>query len=295
MKTTFLLALTLIMSQLSWSQEKDSLGMIGDNLDLYAVLDAFKHAESIEEFERAINDPDQQINNLDLNEDDEVDYIQVHDEGEGDAHAIVLRIDMGSEEGETQDVAVVELEKTSNDEAVVQIVGDEDIYGEDYIIEPKGNDEITKRMFIPQLIIINVWGWPSVRFVFGPRYKRWRSPYRWGRYPKWWRPWRPIRRGVYRGLHARHRAHFHVVKVRRCNRAHAHFVKHRRHNKKIVHHHHYHGPGKKSALNNKKQHTPTKHNNTKKGKGKVNQAPKQNVKVKRGGDQVRKTRGTKKR
>ena len=37
------------------AQETDSLGMIGDNLDLYAVLDAFKSAENVEDFEKTLN------------------------------------------------------------------------------------------------------------------------------------------------------------------------------------------------------------------------------------------------
>ena len=243
--TAFLSSSTAI----TYSQDSDSLGVIGDNLDLYAVLDAFKNSESIEAFEKTLNDPESNLNNLDLNEDDEVDYIQVHDEGEDDAHAFVLRIDMGEGKDETQDVAVIELEKSGDNEATVQIIGDEEIYGEDYIIEPKQNEGVTERLMVPNWVVINVWGWPSVRFVFGPRYVRWRSPYRWGVYPNWWKPWRPRRWGVYHGFHAHHRRHFHVVKVRRCNRAHKHFVKHRRtcvrvrnHKHHHVHvHHHHHG------------------------------------------------------
>ena len=147
------------------AQDKDSLGVIGDDLDLYAVLNAFKNSRDIESFEKTLNDPEAKINNIDLNEDDQVDYIQVHDEVEGDAHAFILRIDLS--EDETQDIAAIELEKTGNETANVQIVGDEEIYGKDYIIEPKGDEGITKRLLIPDLIVINVWGWPSVRFVYG--------------------------------------------------------------------------------------------------------------------------------
>jgi hypothetical protein len=42
---------------------KQALGLPGDNLNLYAVLDVFK---TVEEFERAINTRDANINNLDL-------------------------------------------------------------------------------------------------------------------------------------------------------------------------------------------------------------------------------------
>lgn len=239
-KLTFAVLTTFWCSSATYSQDSDSLGVIGDNLDLYAVLDAFKNAETIEDFEKKINDPNTKINNLDLNEDDEVDYIQVHDEGDDDARAFVLRIDMGAGEDEKQDVAVIELEKSGDNSATVQIVGDEEIYGEDYIVEPKQDDAKTKRLMMPQFIVVNVWVWPSVRFVFGPRYVRWRSPWRWGHYPKWWRPWRPHKWRAYHALHIHHHHHFHAVKVRRCGKAHGHYKKHRKTCVKIKHHHHHH-------------------------------------------------------
>jgi hypothetical protein len=44
-------------------ENEAALGLPGDNLNLYAVLDVFK---TVEEFERAINTRDANINNLDL-------------------------------------------------------------------------------------------------------------------------------------------------------------------------------------------------------------------------------------
>ena len=227
-------------SSAAHSQDSDSLGVIGDNLDLYAVLDAFKNAENLEAFEKTINDQSNKINNLDLNEDGDVDYIQVHDEGEKDAHAIILRVAMGAGEDESQDVAVIELEKSADANATVQIVGDEELYGEDYIVEPMEDEAITKRLMIPNLIVINVWGWRSVRWIYGPTYVRWRSPYRWGVHPKWWKPWKPYKWKVYNGFHKHHHKRFHHVKVRRCVVAHGHYKKKRKVNAKIKQHHKHH-------------------------------------------------------
>ncbi|MEZ4922202.1 MAG: hypothetical protein R2780_03435 [Crocinitomicaceae bacterium] len=222
-----LIAATMLLGVNSIAQEEqDSLGVIGDNLDLYAVLDLFKNSNSLEEFERSLNDPASKLNNLDLNEDGEVDYIQVYDEDDNDAHAFILRVDLN--ENESQDIAAIELEKTGTDEAAIQIVGDEDIYGKDYFVEPKGDEGITERLVMTDLIIINVWGWPIVRFIYGPTYVRWRSPYRWGAYPVWWKPWRPLTWRAYHNLHKHHHPYYHVVHVRRCNRAHVVYVKRRR-------------------------------------------------------------------
>ena len=233
------IAAALLWCNASMAQESDSLGVIGDDLDLYAVLDAFKDAESIESFEKTINSEDAKINNLDLDEDGQIDYITVNDEGEGDVHAFILSIDMSEEEA--QDVAVIELEKTNSNEATIQIVGDEEIYGEDFIIEPKNPDEITKRLLRPNVIIVNVWGWRGVRFVYAPGYTRWRSPWRWNRHPRWWRPWRPVRWGVYHGWHVHRRRYYHPVRTRRCVRAHGFYVKKRRTCVKIKKHKHHHG------------------------------------------------------
>lgn len=299
--------LTAWCSSVTYSQDSDSLGVIGDNLDLYAVLDAFKDAENLEEFEKTLNDSESEINNIDLDEDGEVDYIQVHDEGEDDAHAIILRVDLS--ETETQDLAAIELEKTGDNEATVQIVGDEEIYGEDYIVEPKQEDAITKRLMVPNIIIINVWGWRSVRWIYGPTYVRWRSPWRWGLYPRWWKPWRPVRWSVYHGRHVHRHRHYHVVRVRRCGRAHGHFVNRRRtcvrirthHHHHVHHHHHKNHGGHKNNGGNKQHyghavkknngHTKVggnqvnKENNHKNNNGSVQKNKNSNGQVKKGGVQ----------
>ena len=74
------------------------------------------------------------VNNLDLNEDGETDYIRVVDNMDGDAHALVLQAVLS--ETESQDVAVIEIEKQGAEAAILQIVGDADIYGEQTIAEP---------------------------------------------------------------------------------------------------------------------------------------------------------------
>ena len=48
-------------------EQTDSLGLPGDNLNLYAVLDLFQKSETFEIFEKKLNEEDSKINNLDLN------------------------------------------------------------------------------------------------------------------------------------------------------------------------------------------------------------------------------------
>src|ERR1700757_4054105 len=114
---------------------KDSLGLPGDNLDLAAVLNIFKESTSTEDFEKKLNAADTKINNLDLNHDGQVDYIRVIESGNDKNRELVLQVPVSK--SESQDVAVIQLEKKDNNLAHVQIVGDETLYGKNYIIEPQ--------------------------------------------------------------------------------------------------------------------------------------------------------------
>ena len=203
-----------------FAEETDSLGMAGDNLDLYGVLEVFKNSKSIEAFEKELNKENNHLNNLDLNEDGEVDYIRVEDHVDGDAHALVLQVAVN--ENESQDVAVIEIEKKGNEEANIQVVGDEDLYGEDYIVEPYEDRSTEMPAARPGVrVVVNVWAWRPVRFIYAPAYVVWVSPWRWRSYPRWWRPWRPLAWRVHRNNCRRYRTvRVHRVHVRRNTRAH---------------------------------------------------------------------------
>lgn len=212
----------------------DSTGLPGDHFSLEAAIELFKKSSSPEDFEKRLNTEGNDANNLDLNEDGEIDYIRVVDNKEGDVHALVLQVAVN--EKESQDVAVIEIEKDGAESALLQIIGDEDLYGEQTIAEPfqeeaqkNGKERGPAAQLAPVRIVVNVWAWPSVRFMYAPGYRVWVSPYRWRVYPGWWRPWRPH---PYRVFHVRavpYRAHYHVVGVHRVHRAHAVYTPHRRH------------------------------------------------------------------
>ncbi|MBK8632602.1 MAG: hypothetical protein IPN72_03125 [Saprospiraceae bacterium] len=87
----------------------------GDHFSLEGSLDLFQKSSSLEEFEQKLNARDNKVNNLDLNEDGQVDYVSVRDEVDGDIHAIVLHVDINEQESHA--VAVIEVEK-SDDEVV---------------------------------------------------------------------------------------------------------------------------------------------------------------------------------
>jgi len=231
---TTALFVTLLSSPLLAQDDADSTGLSGDHFSLEAAVELFKKSESPEDFEKRLNADGNDVNNLDLNEDGKVDYIRVVDNMDKDVHALVLQAVMG--ENEWQDVAVIEIERDGEEEAILQIIGDENLYGEQVFVEPFDEEEVegdddrgpAARMG-PVRIVVNVWLWPSVRFMYAPGYRVWVSPWRWGVYPAWWRPWRPH---PWRAFHIRvapFRAHYHVVGVHRVHRAHAVYAPHRRH------------------------------------------------------------------
>jgi len=211
----------------------DSLGLAGDHLDLYATLDLFKRSESPEAFEKALNDKSNEINNLDLNNDGEVDYIKVIDKGEGGSHAFVLQDAVN--ENESQDVAVIEVEKSGNEEAHIQIVGDEDLYGKDYIVEPGDEKPAVAATPVPPpspevhtAVFVNVWPWRPVRFIYGPHYHPWISPWGWRHYPVYWKPWHPVVwRVYYKRAYRYHYPYYHRTVVYRINNVHKVYYAHR--------------------------------------------------------------------
>ena len=72
--------------------QSDNLGLPGDNLNLFAVMKLFQESKTLEDFERSLNDPNSNINNLDLNGDNLIDYIKVIDDVDGDIHNIIFRL-----------------------------------------------------------------------------------------------------------------------------------------------------------------------------------------------------------
>lgn len=176
----------------------DSTGLPGDDFELAGALEMFKSAQNLEAFERALNEEASKVNNLDLDGDGQVDHIRVVDHQNGSAHAIVLQVALSK--SEVQDVAVIELEKTGEAEAVLQIRGAEELYGTDVLVEPLAEEDAgtapAKGPSAPELarvqVWVNVWAWPCVTWIYGPNYVTWNSPWYWGHYPPWWRPWRPM-------------------------------------------------------------------------------------------------------
>lgn len=143
---------------------------ISENLDLKTVATLFGQAKDLEQFEQLLNNPDSAFSNLDLNGDGEVDYLRVIETADDNRHLVVIQAVLAKDI--YQDVASIFVEKDANNQVTVQVIGDEYIYGADYIIEP---------VYIYRPVIYD-WFW-------GPSWVCWHSPYYWGYWPGWWRPY----------------------------------------------------------------------------------------------------------
>ncbi len=218
----FIAVLTTMNAQDVPATETDNdtelLGLPGDNLDLYAVLDLFQKSKTIEEFEKSLNDEKTGVNNLDLNLDDKVDFIKVESKQDKDDFVFVLQVDVL--EGEIQDVAAILVTKDKEGKVTLQMSGNEDLYGKDYVIEPKletpavtanpgytGADTVVVVSETSNVVVIE--SEPIIHYIYSPVYVPYYPPYYYGYYPPYYRPYPVIHISFYSRNNRYHRNHYH--------------------------------------------------------------------------------------
>ena len=177
---------------------------ISENLDLKTLATLFGQAKDLEQFEQLLNNPDSAFSNLDLNGDGEVDYLRVIETADNNRHLVVIQAVLAKDI--YQDVASIFVEKDEQNQITVQVVGDEYIYGENYIIEP---------VYIYRPVIYD-WFW-------GPSWVCWHSPYYWGYYPHWWHPYHCIDPFLYWDHCYWHHYHHPICSYRTVHHHHPHY------------------------------------------------------------------------
>ncbi|WP_344817187.1 hypothetical protein [Flavobacterium cheonanense] len=206
MKTKIILSsLMTLLFATSFAQDRTTVNAtsseISDNLDLRAIASIFGDSRDLEDFENRLNDPKTQISNLDLNNDNQVDYLRVIESVEGRTHLIVVQSVLGRDQ--FQDVCTVEVEKDTNNRVQVQVVGDVYMYGSNYIYEP---------VYVHVPVIYNHF-WIS-------NYRPYCSSWYWGYYPSYYTFWNPYPIFRYRhniGLWINFSHHYNYVNYRRCH------------------------------------------------------------------------------
>ena len=145
---------------------------ISDNLDLRVVASIFGDSKNLQDFERQLNDPKLQISNLDLNNDNEVDYLRVIESVENRTHVVIVQSVLDRDL--YQDVATIEVEKDNYNQVHVQVVGNTYMYGPNYIYEPV--------YYATPLIYASFW-------ISG--YRPYYSSWSWNYYPSYYYAWNP--------------------------------------------------------------------------------------------------------
>jgi hypothetical protein len=145
---------------------------ISDNLDLRAVASIFGESANLQDFERRLNDPKYQISNLDLNGDDQVDYLRVIESVEDRTHVVIIQAVLDRDV--YQDVATIDVERDNYNKVSVQVVGNSYLYGDNYIYEPVYS--------VVPVIYTSFWV---------TNYRPYYSTWYWGYYPTYYSAWRP--------------------------------------------------------------------------------------------------------
>ena len=224
LKKTMMSLLLVAQASVGFTMKADSTGLPGDHFSLEAALAMFKESSSIEDFEKRINHSNNGVNNLDLNQDGRVDFLSVRTDGSGSDRALVITAVLGK--GDRQDVAVIEIARQGKESALLQIVGDEDLYGETKVVEPFEETDMEDdkgpltTVDSKADIWINVWYWPCVSWFYGPGYIVYVSPWYWDFYPGWWSPWPPYTFVVFYGYFAPYHYHYHHVHTHRTHHIH---------------------------------------------------------------------------
>lgn len=159
--------------------------MAADGLDLKAVGNLVTQTSSAAELEKQLNTKDNKINNLDLNEDNKVDYIKVTEFKDADIYGFSLTTQLDQDEKEEQEIATIQIEKDANDTVKVQTKGNENIYG---------NNHYHYRSGISAGDIL-IWSYLL------SNHRPYASPWGWNRHPSHYSAHSPMARDSYQSHH----------------------------------------------------------------------------------------------
>jgi hypothetical protein len=142
---------------------------LGDNLNLQALGELVKSSTNAQDIENKLNQPNS-INNLDLDGDGKVDYVKVTEYAKNGIKGFSFTVDAPN--GQTQEVATVELQQGANNQATMNINGNQTIYG--------NNAYYTSNYLFTDLLIYHYLFYPHPYYV---------SPWHYGYYPRYYHPY----------------------------------------------------------------------------------------------------------
>lgn len=156
-----------------------TMNTAADGLDLQAVGALVQKAKDAEQFEKLINDPAEGINNLDLDEDGKADYIKVTEYGSGTSRGFSLTTEL--QKGDEQEIATIDIESTDNKEADVEVRGNPQVYGQNHYYQ--------SHYSMMDVFLLS--------YLFSP-HRSYMSPWGYGYYPSYYRPYSTMEHSNYR-------------------------------------------------------------------------------------------------
>lgn len=147
-------------------------------LDLQALGELIKKSPNPAKLEEALNTPGS-INNLDLNKDGKVDYIKVNEESNGNDK--ILKFVDQQPDSSNVEVASVTIQKADNNQANMDISGNQAMYGDNYYYHSGfsfGEVLLMAYLFSPHSMYYSPWGYRA--------------------YPGYYRPYAPVPMVAYR-------------------------------------------------------------------------------------------------
>ena len=150
---------------------------LGDNLNLQALGELVKNSTSAQDIEDKLNSPNS-INNLDLDNDGNVDYIKVTEYGSGNQRGFSFTVDLAN--SQSQEIATIEVNQ-GNDGAQMNVHGNQSLYG--------SGAHYQSHYSLTDLMIMH--------YLFAP-HVYYHSPYRYGYYPRYYHPYRSSPYNSYR-------------------------------------------------------------------------------------------------
>jgi len=151
-------------------------GLTADELDLQAVGEIVRNCKNAEVIEQKINDESVGVNNVDLDKDGNIDYLNVQEYGSG--NNIGFSISAGQGENLTELTSIDITINRATGQADMHISGNPDIYGEGYGYHSNYN---SSNMLL-------------MAYLMRPHRPYYHSPYYHGYYPTYYRPYRHVSR-----------------------------------------------------------------------------------------------------
>ena len=185
-----LLPISVILLLLNSCGKKDTeyvttiVHSAADGLNLQAVTDLATKVKTAEEFETKLNEKGNNINNLDLNEDDKVDYIKVTEINQGKQYGFSLTTELSNDKNEEQELCVIQFEQGADKQVTVETHGNSNIYGSHHYYH--------HRTSVTDILI---WSY------FLSPHRSYHSPWGYNRYPSHFSSYSPRSQADYSNYH----------------------------------------------------------------------------------------------